>query len=163
MELTLSILAVVAMAMALITIPFGLPGVWFMVIVLLGAAALGAVGWGPWIAVLILAAAAELAEFWILKSLGTRYGGSRRAFWGAIVGGFVGLIVGMPVPLIGSVLAGFVGSFVGAALVTLLETSSAGAAGRVGWGVLLARAGSVVVKVGVGVVVLAVGFWELLR
>jgi uncharacterized protein YqgC (DUF456 family) len=162
MEPTLSLLAVVAMALALMTVPFGLPGVWFMVLVLLGGAVVGAVGWWAWIAVLVLAALAELAEFWILKSLGARYGGSRGAFWGAVVGGFAGIVVGLPVPLVGSVLAGFAGSFVGAAAVTLLETRSAGAASRVGWGVLLARTASAVLKVGVGVVVLAVGAWELL-
>ena len=158
----LSAAAIVGMVLALLLIPFGLPGVWIMVVILLAGALMGAVGWMPWALVLVATALAELAEFWLLKKLGTRYGGSRRAFWGAILGGFAGLFVGMPVPLVGSVLAGFVGSFAGAAAVTFAETASAHKAGRVGWGVVLARAGSVVLKVGVGVAVLAVGAWELL-
>jgi len=162
MEPTLSLLAVVVMALALATVPFGVPGVWFMTVVLLVGAVLGSVAWWTWVALAALTAMAELAEFWILKSMGSRYGGSRGAFWGAIVGGFAGIFVGLPVPLVGSVLAGFAGSFVGAALVTLAQTRSAGTAGRVGWGVLLARTASAVLKVGVGVVVLAVGAWELL-
>jgi len=110
MSSVLPVLAAAVMAVALITIPFGLPGVWIMVGVLLVAAG-----------------------------------------------------VGLPVPLVGSIIAAFLGSFLGAAVVTLYETRSAGHATRVGWGVFLARLGSVVLKVGVGAVVLAVGVWELIR
>ena len=163
MSSVLPVLASAVMALALITVPFGLPGVWIMVGVLLVAAVLGAVPWTTLLALGVLAGAAEAAEFWLLKKMGTRYGGSRRAFWGAILGGFAGLVVGLPVPLIGSVVAAFVGSFLGAAAVTLYETRSASHATRVGWGVFLARLGSVVLKVGVGAVVLAVGVWELIR
>ena len=151
------------MAVALVTVPFGFPGVWIMVGVLLVAAVLGAVPWPTWAVLAVLAGAAEAGELWLLKKMGTRYGGSRRAFWGAILGGFAGLVVGLPVPLVGSVIAAFLGSFIGAAVVTLYETRSASQATRVGWGVFLARLGSVVLKVGVGVVVLAVGVWELIR
>lgn len=162
MSFTASVLAVVAMAVALLMVPFGLPGVWVMVAILFLAAILGAVPWAAWVIVAVVAAAAEAGEFWLLKTLGGRYGGSRRAFWGAILGGFAGLFLGAPIPLAGSVVAAFLGSFLGAAAVTFIETRSASHATRVGWGVLLARTAAVVLKVGTGAVVLAVGAWELM-
>jgi uncharacterized protein YqgC (DUF456 family) len=162
MSFSASVLAVAAMAAALLIVPFGLPGVWVMVAILLVAVVGGAVPWATWVILVVAAGAAEVGEFWLLKTLGGRYGGSRKAFWGAILGGFIGLFVGVPIPLAGSIVAAFLGSFLGAAVVTLLETRSAGHATRVGWGILLARTASVVLKVGVGAVVLAVGAWELL-
>lgn len=159
---TLTIAAAVALVAALITVPFGLPGVWMMIGILLIGAIGGVVSWPWWLALAAITAAAEAGEYWLLSVMGTRFGGSRRAFWAAILGGFVGVFVGMPVPILGPILAGFLGSFAGAALVTLGETRSAGKAGRAGWGVLLARVGAVVLKVGVGVVVLVVGVWQLL-
>ena len=104
-----------------------------------------------------LALAAEIGEFLILKILGDRYGASRWAFWGAIAGGFIGVIVGTPIPLIGSLVAGFLGTFIGAGLVTLWESRSLGEASRVGVGVLLARTLAIGLKIGVGVVVLVGG------
>lgn len=162
MSLAASLVAIAVMAAALMIVPFGLPGVWVMIAVLATAVILGAVPWATWLILAGAAAAAEVGEFWLLEKLGGRYGGSRKAFWGAVLGGFVGLFVGIPIPLAGSILAAFLGSFVGAAVVTFVETSSAGQATRVGWGILLARTAAVVLKVGVGAVVLAVGAWELL-
>jgi uncharacterized protein YqgC (DUF456 family) len=162
MSFTASVLAVAAMAAALLVVPLGLPGVWVMVAILLVATLLGAMPWVTWVIVAVAAGAAEVGELWLLKTLGSRYGGSRKAFWGAILGGFIGLFLGVPIPLAGSIVAAFLGSFLGAAIVTFLETRSAGHATRVGWGILLARTASVVLKVGTGAVVLAVGAWELL-
>lgn len=147
----------VVLALAILLIPLGLPGAWIQVAVLTGAAV---AGWVAWLTLAILAglvALAELGEFLLLRSLGRRYGGSRKAFWGAVLGGFLGLFVGVPVPLIGPVITAFLGTFAGAGLVTWLETRSLEAAGRVGWGVVLARTLAVALKVGVATVVLTVG------
>jgi uncharacterized protein YqgC (DUF456 family) len=162
MSILFSTLTVLALAAALATVPFGVPGVWLMTAILLAATLLGAVAWSTWLILAAATGAAELGELWLLRHFGQRYGGSRRAFWGAVVGGFVGLFVGIPIPLVGSIVAAFVGSFVGAALATFAETRSAGTSARVGWGTLLARTGAVMLKVGVGSVILAVGAWELL-
>ena len=162
MTAAFSIVAVLAMVAALGIVPFGLPGLWIMVGILLVGAVAGAVTWPTWMFATAVTGAAELGEYWLVGHFGDRYGGSRRAFWGALLGGFVGLFLGMPIPVIGSMVAAFVGSFVGAAAVTLLETRSATAATRVGWGVLLGRTGAVVLKVGVGSAVLALGTWAFL-
>ena len=103
-------------------------------------------------AVVVIAGVAELLEFVFVKRLNERYGGSRKAFWGAIIGGIIGVFVGLPVPILGSVVAAFVGSFIGSAVVTLAETRDLRAAHRVGWGVVLGRALAAVVKVFAGAI-----------
>lgn len=146
--------ALALMALCLLLVPLGIPGLWGMMLVLLALAAMGEFPWLLWGALLAVAAAAELLEFLIVKRFGRRYGGSTRAFWGAVAGGLVGLFVGAPIPVVGSLLTGLVGTFAGAAVVTMAETRSAGRASKVGWGVLLARVVSVGVKVGAGVTLL---------
>ena len=150
--------AVVAlMAASILLIPLGLPGLWIMVALIGLGAWLGEIGAWVVVAAIALAAVAELAEWLIVHSMNLRYGGSPRAFWGAIGGGILGVLVGAPIPIVGSVVAGFLGSFLGAALVTYLELRDIGAARRVGWGVLLARTLSVGLKVAAAVVILVVG------
>src|SRR3989442_15546976 len=61
-----------------------------------------------------LALVGEIVETWLGFRLGRRYGGSCRAGRGALVGGSVGAVGGVPVPIIGSVSGGVVGAFAGA-------------------------------------------------
>lgn len=153
----LGLVIVALMALSIVLIPLGLPGLWILAGLVVLGAVLGEVS--AWIAVacLLLAAAAELAEWLVVRSMNIRYGGSARAFWGAIIGGMLGVLLGTPVPVVGSVIAGFLGSFLGAALVTYYELGDVDAARRVGWGVLLARTLSVGLKVAVAVVILVMG------
>jgi len=153
--------ALVLMAGALLLIPLGVPGLWIMIGVLAIAALLGEVSWALVAALVLLAGFAELLEFLIVKRFSSRYGGSNRAFWGAIVGGFAGVFIGVPVPVLGPVIAGVLGSFVGAALVALWETRRLGHAARVGWGVVLGRAFAAAVKTAAGVAILAAGITAL--
>ncbi len=87
-----------------------------------------------------------------MKGMGDRSGGSFGGPWSA-----AGVLVGLPIPLAGPLLAGCLGTFVGAAVVTFAGSRSVRDAGRVGWGVMLARVMAVGLKVAVGVVVLVVG------
>jgi len=153
---------VVVLFLSLLATPLGLPGNWFMVAVLAVGAFTGRVGPLVLVATLAIALLAELAEFFVVQKLNVRYGGSRRAFWGAILGGFAGVIIGLPIPVIGSVIAGLAGSFAGAAAVTLAETRLAGSAARVGWGVLLGRMLAAAVKTGAGIAILVLGVAALL-
>lgn len=148
---------VLVMLGGLLLVPLGLPGVWLMVLVLLGAALAGEVTWGVWAALAGVALVAEVVEFVTVDRMARRFGGSSRAFWGALVGGLVGAVAGSPVPVVGNLVAGVVGTFVGAAGVTWWETRSAARASRVGWGTLLARVLAVGFKTAAGVVVLVVG------
>lgn len=158
----MTILAIAVMIAALLLTPLGAPGNWIMVVVVAIAAFTGRVGY-PVLALCVgVALVAEIIEYVILKKMTGKYGGSRRAFWGAIAGGIIGVIVGVPVPIVGSMIAGFIGSFVGAAIVTYMEARDMGQAGRVGWGVLMGRMFAAAVKTAAGVIVLVAGAAALL-
>lgn len=158
----LKVLAFLAMVVGLATVPFGVPGVWIMVAVLLATVLAGWTTWTTWGVLAGLALVSELMELAMVKVMGDRYGGSRGAFLGAVAGGMLGLFVGVPVPLLGPLIAGLIGTFAGAAVVTLYRTRSLRDAGKVGWGVSLARVWAVGLKVGVGVAILAVGVGAML-
>ena len=88
--------------LSLILIVLGLPGLWVMVatavtynVVVPG----DPIGWFSLVAVTVLALVAELLEFSLSGKYARKYGGSRRAGWGAIIGGIVGAMVGFPVPI----------------------------------------------------------------
>ena len=145
--------------LSLILIVLGLPGLWIMV-----ASAVAynlivpkePIGWVTLIAVAVLAFVAELLEFTMTGRFARKYGGSRRAGWGAIIGGIIGAMVGIPVPIIGSVIGAFVGSFLGALIAEFTGGSSAGDATRVAKGALIGRVVSTVLKIGIG---LTIGVW----
>lgn len=143
----------------LFLIPFGLPGLWLQV----GALALFAwltgfatVGAAAILWVLGLAFLAEVAEFLLGGRYARRYGGGRRAAWGAILGGIVGAVVGLPLPILGSVIGAFIGSFLGASLLELTTGRGATPALKAGWGAFLGRLVATGLKVGVGVSVAVV-------
>ncbi|HSJ30648.1 MAG TPA: DUF456 domain-containing protein, partial [Longimicrobiales bacterium] len=158
----LSILGVLIMGIALFLTPLGIPGLWVMVGVLAIGAIAGDVGFLVIVTCLVIALAAELLEFLIVQKLNVRYGGSRLAFWGAIFGGVAGVIIGMPIPVIGSLIAGFLGTFAGAMAATLYETKRFDSAARVGWGVLIGRMWAAATKVAAGVVIFVLGSAALL-
>src|SRR5687768_8106315 len=93
---------IAVLVLALIGIPLGLPGLWIMLGVVAIGAILKEVGLTVLLACTIIAIFAELLEFLILRKLTKQYGGSRKAFWGAIGGGFVGVILGAPIFIVGS-------------------------------------------------------------
>jgi len=152
------VLLVVCSLVGLVLVPLGLPGLWIMVLGILGF------GWltdfrsvGVWTIGLVLGLAffGEVLETWIGFRLARRYGGSSRAGWGALIGGIVGAIVGVPVPVVGSVIGAFLGSFAGAALFEYTSRRELPGSLRVGWGALLGRVAATAVKSGLGVAVAA--------
>jgi uncharacterized protein len=154
----LLILAVVII-LSLILIVLGLPGLWIMVatavtynLVVPGEP----IGWVSLVAVGVLALVAELLEFSLAGTYARKYGGSRRAGWGAIIGGIVGAMVGVPVPIVGPVIGAFIGTFVGAAIAELSGGSSAGAATRVAKGAFIGRVVSTALKIAIG---FTIGIW----
>jgi uncharacterized protein YqgC (DUF456 family) len=154
----LLILAAV-IVLSLILIVLGLPGLWIMVAtaVVYNMIVPGdPIGWVSLIAVAVLALVAELLEFTMTGRYARKYGGSRRAGWGAILGGIVGAMVGFPVPIVGPVIGAFVGSFVGALVAELTGGASAGDATRVAKGALIGRVMSTVLKIGIG---FTIGIW----
>jgi len=159
-------LLIVTDLIGLLLVPLGLPGLWIMVLGVIGYGWITdfrSVGAGTIALVLALAAAGEVMEAWVGFRLARRYGGASRAGWGALLGGILGAIVGVPVPILGSVIGAFVGSFAGAAVFTYLGMPSLHGAARAGWGALLGRAAAVAVKVALGVVIAVVGAFAALR
>ena len=152
------LLLVAAAVTGLFLIPFGLPGLWVIVLGIL------AYGWltdfhtltGAMMGLVIgLALVGEMIEAWIGFRFAERYGGSKRAGWGALVGGLLGAIVGVPVPLIGSVVGGFLGAFLGAAVFEYTRERRSDTAARAGWGAMLGRAVAAAVKMALGVAMAA--------
>lgn len=163
MTTAIEVAAVLVMAAGLAVIPLGIPGLWIMVAALVAAVLLGApVGWGTVFALAVVAGVAEVAEYLAVKAASDRYGGSSRAFWGAIAGGIVGGLVGTPVPVVGSLLGILLGTFAGAVAVAWLDFRDAADAVRVGWGAVLGRAAAAAAKTAAGLAILVVSagsFW----
>jgi hypothetical protein len=150
----------------LLLVPLGLPGLWVMVAGILGYGWLTGfrtVGVGTIGLVLGLAFLGEILEAWIGFRTARRYGGSRRAGWGALVGGLVGAVVGLPVPIIGSVIGAFVGSFAGAALFELSASWRVETAVGAGWGAVVGRALAAALKIALGLVIAVLGLFAALR
>jgi uncharacterized protein len=149
------VLALVEVA-GLLMVPLGLPGLWVMILGLLGY------GWlthfqtvGLWTTTLVVALAVlgELIETWLGFRFARKYGASKRAAWGALIGGLVGAVVGVPVPVIGSVIGAFAGSFAGAAVFEYTMSAHAGTAVSAGWGAVLGRAAAAAAKIALGIVI----------
>lgn len=145
--------------LSLILIVFGLPGLWVMIAAAVAYKILvpeHPIGWFTIAAITTMAVVAEVFEFTLTGKYARKYGGSRRAGWGAIIGGFVGIMVGLPVPVIGSVIGAFAGSFAGAFIAELSVTrSGAGDATRVATGAVIGRAVATALKVGIGCAIAA--------
>jgi uncharacterized protein YqgC (DUF456 family) len=88
-----TLLLAVCVLAGLILVPFGLPGLWVMLLGVIGYGWLTGfqtVGVGTIAVVVGLALLGEIVEWWLGFWFAERYGGSRRAGWGALVGGIVG-------------------------------------------------------------------------
>ena len=153
------VLLLLAQVVGLLLVPFGLPGTWVQVLGVVGygfATDFQTVGWATITLVLVLAAVGEVVEFALGGRYARKYGGSRRAAWGAILGGLVGAFIGVPIFLIGSVIGAFVGAFVGAAAMELTRSREVRGALRVGWGAFVGRMVATAAKSAIGVAIAAV-------
>jgi uncharacterized protein YqgC (DUF456 family) len=165
-DLAAVLLLLSAGLVGLVLVPFGLPGLWVIVLGILGYGWLTdfrTLGTGLVVLTLGLAVAGEVVEAWVGFRFAQRYGGSSRAGWGALVGGLVGAIIGVPVPLIGSVIGGFLGAFAGAALFEYSLARRSEGALWAGWGAVLGRAVAAGVKIGLGVAMVVVALFAALR
>lgn len=165
-EVSPMLVLVLAGIVGLALIPLGLPGLWVILLGIMGY------GWltdfstlSAWLIGLVVALAflGEIFESWIGFRYAQRYGGSRRAGWGALVGGLIGAVVGVPVPIIGSVIGGFLGAFLGAAVFEFSHAPKTGIAARAGWGAVLGRAAAAAGKMAIGVVMFVIVLFVALR
>lgn len=149
------------MLISLVLIPLGLPGTWVMLAAGVGYSMLvpGSISWFTLIAVTVIAVVAEVFEFTLAGKYARKYGGSRRASWGAIIGGTVGAFIGVPVPLIGPIIGAFVGSFLGALVAEYSRGSGTQASTRVATGALIGRAVASAMKVAAGIIIAVWLLW----
>ena len=143
--------------LGLVMIPFGLPGTLIIFFAAVGYSLLvkGSIGLFTLIGVGALLAIGEVIEWTLTARYTRKYGGSRRASWGAVIGGMIGAFVGVPVPIVGSIVGAFAGAFIGAFVAELTGGSSGGTATRVATGALIGRAFAAAMKVGIGIAMTA--------
>lgn len=155
------ILLAAIMLLSLFIIPLGLPGTWVMLAAGVGYSLLvpDSISWFTLIAVTVIAVVAEVFEFTLAGQYARKYGGSRRASWGAIIGGTVGAIIGVPVPIIGSIIGAFAGAFAGALVAEYSLGSGAQASTRVATGALIGRAVASAMKVAAGLIIAVWLLW----
>lgn len=148
------------MLLGLAMIPFGMPGTLIIFFAALGYSLLvkGSIGIFTLVCVGTLLVLGEVIEWTLTARYTRKYGGSRRASWGAIIGGMIGAFMGVPVPIVGSVLGAFAGAFVGAFVGEMTGGATGGTATRVATGALIGRAAAAAMKVGIGV---AMAAWVL--
>ena len=151
------IILVGLLLVSLVLIPFGLPGTWIMAGTALGYSLLvpNSISVFTTVVVALMALVGEIIEFTLTAKYTRKYGGSRRASWGAIIGGMVGAFMGVPVPIVGPVIGAFVGAFAGAFIAQLTQ-GSVGDATRVATGALVGRAVAAAMKVGIGLAMAAI-------
>jgi uncharacterized protein YqgC (DUF456 family) len=137
---------------SLFIIPLGLPGLWVMIAAAIGYSILlpKSIGIVTIIGIALIAVVAEVLEFTLTGTYAKKYGGSRRASWGAIIGGTVGAIIGVPIPIIGPIIGGFLGAFAGALVFEYSKGGDAQASTRVAWGALIGKAVAAAMKVAAG-------------
>ena len=152
-------LLAVACAAGLVLVPLGLPGLWLMLAAGLThrmVAPASRIDWNVLAAVTAVAIVAEYLEFALAARYTRKYGGSKRAGWGALIGGFIGAIVGVPVPIIGSIIGAFAGSFVGALTAEYSVSRNVGVAQRAAFGSLVGRVAATAIKTAAGLAIAAV-------
>lgn len=149
------LLLIAVLVISLMMIPLGLPGLWIMIAsaFVFRLVVPGSIGLFTIIGIIVLGILAEWWEFTMAGKYARKYGGSRRASWGAVIGGTIGAIIGIPVPIIGSIIAGLLGAFAGALVFEMSKRQEGGNATRVATGAMIGRAVAAAMKTGIGVVV----------
>jgi len=151
------LLLIAVILLSLFMIPLGLPGLWIMI-----ASAFvyrmvlpGSIGVATLAGIVILGVIAEVFEFTLSGQYARKYGGSRRASWGAMIGGVLGAIFFFPIPIpfLGPIVGGMVGAFAGAFVGELSRRDQNVSATKVATGAMIGRAVAAAMKTGVGVVV----------
>lgn len=160
---TLALAAAVVVGLALI--PVGLPGLWLILLAGVAHRVLvdpPTLSWWLLGGCAALALVGEFLEFRTSARYTEKVGGSKRAGWGAVIGGISGAIIGVPVPIVGSVVGAFGGAYLGALAGEYSHARDLARARQVAAGALVGRGVATVQKVLVGLVigiVLVGGAW----
>lgn len=136
-------------------IPFGIAGtfiIFFDALIYGWITGFERVTW-PFLGILLgLAVIVEIIEALLGAVMARRYGGSKWAMAGAILGMGAGAVLGTVVtPVIGTIIGGFAGAFAGATLLEWMHSPDVSAAVKVGTGALLGAVGGKMTKLLVAV------------
>ncbi|KAA3619815.1 MAG: DUF456 domain-containing protein [Calditrichaeota bacterium] len=130
---------------SIIIVPIGLPGTFIIAgMVLLHGFLTDFVPFNISLIVMLfgIAAIGEVVEFFFGAASTKKFGGSKNAMWGAVIGGFGGAIIGSGVvPIIGTLVGAFAGAFLGAALMEYGTKRDVHLAFKVGFGAFLGALG----------------------
>jgi len=100
-----------------------------------------------------VAVALEIFESVFGALLAKRFGGSKWAAIGAIIGGFLGAIAGSPVaPVIGTLLGGFFGAFAGAVILELITSGDSRRSLHAGIGAFIGAFTSKIAKIIIAII-----------
>jgi uncharacterized protein YqgC (DUF456 family) len=144
--------------LGLLMIPFGLPGTLVIFCGAIGYTLLvpGSISWFTVGVIGAMMVFAEVLEWMLTARFTKRYGGSKRASWGAVIGGMIGAFLGVPIPVVGSIIGAFAGAFIGAFVFEYSSGSGHGTATKVAWGAFIGRVTAAALKVAIGLVM---GAW----
>ena len=128
-----------------------LPGTWF---ILLATAvydwhfAWKPIAWQLLVIMVLLAVAAEVVDLLAGMKGAQQAGASRAASWGALIGGFCGtvLFIPVPIPIFAPVVGGLLGCFAGALIAERNVHGDAGKSARVGFGAAVGRLVGLLIK-----------------
>ena len=144
-----AILLLLCLAGIFITL-MGLPGLWVMVAAAMLYAWYTAFHYvGLWTLAILgaIAAIAELIEFLAGSAGAKKAGGSKRAAWGALIGGLLGAIfLTVPFPIIGTTIGLCIGVFAGALIGEMSVRDDAAHSIRVGLAATKARIYAIIIK-----------------
>ena len=152
------IVFIIILVVAMIAIPFGIPGTFliFLASLIYGVITDFSQLTQALIWVLLgIALFGELTEYFAGIFGAKKFGASRAGIMGAIIGGILGGIIGTGIlPLIGSVIGLLVGAFSGAFLMELAIKKKPAQALRAGWGTFTGRIGGILTKVILAIVMI---------
>ena len=95
----------------------------------------------------------EIFEAVFGAMLAKKFGGSKWAAIGAIIGGFAGAVAGTPIaPVIGTLLGGFFGAFAGAAIFELLSSGDSARSLHAGIGAFIGALTSKIAKIIIAII-----------
>ena len=170
MLLVANLLLFIGVAVGLVIIPFGLPGIG----VIFGSALLyalatqfDAISLNLILVLGVLTILGETADNWLMAAGAKRFGASTTAAWLSLLGGFLGALILGPflavaLNVAGPVVGAFLGAFIAVVLYEHRKKQNWREALRAGWGTLLGRVAGIALKMVVGVGMAAAVVWSVL-
>jgi uncharacterized protein YqgC (DUF456 family) len=157
----------VGLLAGLLMIPLGLGGTFviFGVALVTGfATQFTRIEWQALAVLFILAVIGEVVESLLGVFAVRRYGATRAAMLGTFFGGIIGAAAGTGVlPIVGSLVGAFVGAFLGAVVGELIQRHEIEPSMRAGFGALVGRLFAIAIKFEIGVVMVTILVWRVIR